>query len=181
MLISPLNRMTYNYNQTKTISKPKTINFLAAKHLQPIDPNSFKSNDTKTIYEKIKKYLRIIGNSGKVENVPLNKTDDIFLSIKKDTDRTNMHISTSDPQRFIDATFNKDGQMTLGDAACLHFERSGKNKRIIRSPYGDYTPQGIDDRRWGVSDVGVVTNNYLKDPLFELFLEFARLYTSIYK
>lgn len=181
MLISPINCTIPHSVQKKTISMPQAINFQASKHLQPINPSSFKNDSTRILYTKIKKYLQLLGSIGKIKDIPLSKSGDIFLSINKDIDKTNIRVTTNNCKNFIDANFNKDGQMTIGDIGNFHFERSNKNKRIIQTPYGDYTPHGYDDRKWGLTDDGSIEYVSKDDPLLEIFLEFARLYTSIFK
>ena len=179
MHISPINN-SYSKLQSKT--NFQTTSFKGTKQiLQPINPKELKSDGAKLLYAKIQKYLKLIGKVGCVKDVPLSKYDDSFLSINKSVDKTNIKVTTKRNMNFIDAIFNKDGQMTVGDIGCFHFERSKKNKRIIKTPLGNYTPHGYDDRKWGLVDDGSIDNSSKDNPLLELFLEFARLHTLIFK
>ena len=188
MLISPINYNSYRSYKIQPNIKTQAVNFQGIKNLQAIDINSFKNDGTKLLYGKIKKYLQIIGNIGKVENVPLNKSDGIFLSINKNTDKTNILIKNEYDQNLMNANFNKDGQMTVGDLEEFHFERTGKNKRTIQTPYATLKPHGYDDREFGSSALKIIAYTspekdayYPRLSLYELFMEFARLHTSIFK
>lgn len=201
MLISPVNCNSYRGNKTQHKIKAQAVNFQGAKNLQAIDINSFKDDGAKLLYGKIKKYLQIIGNSGKVENVPLNKSGDMFLSINKNinsVNKTKILIKNKNNECLMNANFNKDGQMTVGDFADIHFERTDRNKRTmycsekrkITTYYESrfLSPHGYDDREFGFlssekSDyiTPSAKNGSSKASLFELFIEFARLHTSIFK
>lgn len=179
MLISPVNYNVYRNNKIQSNVKTQTVNFQGQKNLQAVDLNSFKNDGTKLLYGKIKKYLQIIGDIGKIENVPLNKTNDAFLSIDKNIDKTNILIKTNNDKNLMNMIFNKDGQMTIGDFNTFHFERTGKNRRTLRTSQATLTPHGYDDREFGLTKID--TMGYKKNPLFELFMEFARLHVSIFK
>ena len=92
MLISPVNYNVYRNNKIQSNIKTQTVNFQGQKNLQAVDLNSFKNDGTKLLYGKIKKYLQIIGDIGKIENVPLNKADETFLSIYKNIDKTKILV-----------------------------------------------------------------------------------------
>ena len=188
MFISRINYNSYRSNNVQARTKTQSVNFQGAKNLQPIDINSFKKDGTKLLYGKIKKYLQIIGNIGKIENITLNKSEGIYLSINKNIDKTNILIKNENNQNLMNANFNKDGQMIVGDLGGFHFERTGKNKRTLQTPRATYSPHGYDDREFGSSalDIMVCTpadeKNYAPyRSLYELFIEFTRLHTSIFK
>ena len=159
MLISSIKLNSYNNNQinNKNTSKPQYTNFLGLKKLQPIDTNAFK------------------------KDVPLTKYDDVFLSINKGIDKTKIKLTTKNDTPLIKANFDKDGQMIVGDMGEFHFERTNKNKRTLATPYGTYKPHGYNDKEWGLSDNLLRFEECKDNPIFELFLELTRLYTSIFK
>lgn len=179
MLISPVNYNVYRSNKIQSNIKTQTVNFQGQKILQAVDLNSFKNDGTKLLYGKIKKYLQIIGDIGKIENVPLNKADETFLSIYKNIDKTKILVKTDNDNVLMNMNFNKDGQMTIGDFDAFHFERTGRNHRTLRTSRMTLTPHGYDDREFGLTEIDKI--GYSNDPLFELFMEFARLHVSIFK
>lgn len=183
MLISSIKLNSYNNNQinNKNTFKPQYTNFLGLKKLQPIDTNAFKTDGAMILYAKIKRYLQIIGNAGSVKDVPLTKYDDVFLSINKGIDKTKIKLTTKNDTPLIKANFDKDGQMIVGDMGEFHFERTNKNKRTLATPYGTYKPHGYNDKEWGLSDNLLRFEECKDNPIFELFLELTRLYTSIFK
>lgn len=129
----------------------------------------------------------------------------ILLSINKTKD--NMHLNlkrkyseTSKGVVLLDATFNKDGQMVQGKFPLenMNFERYGANvRRMVRDNGTVYKPVDGNDREWdslggrfpSASDefkfYGRPINSIEEDTsdggAFEIFIELARLYTSILK
>ena len=179
MLISPINYNSYHSNKIQPNIKTQTVNFQGHKNLQAINLNSLKNDSTKLLYGKIKKYLQIIGDIGKVENVSLNKAGNTFLSINKNIDKTKILIKTNNDKFLMNLNFNKDGQMTLGDFDDFHFERTNRNHRTLRTSQTTLTPHGYDDKEFGLTDLDTIS--YTNNPLFELFMELARLHVSIFK
>lgn len=170
-----------SYNKFQLKTKFKSPNFKGTKQmLQPLNTDSFKTEGAKVLCAKIRKYLQILGKSGSVKDVPFSKCDDAFLSIDG-IDKTNIKITTKGDKPLIKANFNKDGQMMIGDMGYFHFERTNRNKRTLATPYGTYKPHGYNDKEWGLSDNLLRLEEYEDNPIFEVFLELTRLYTSIFK
>lgn len=183
MLISSIKYNSYNRNQTnkRNVLTLQNVNFFGAKKLQPIDTNAFKTDGAKILYAKIKRYLQIIGNAGSVKDIPLTKYGDVFLSIDKGIDKTKINIAAKNDISLVKANFNKDGQMIVGDMGEFHFERTNKNKRTLATSYGTYKPHGYNDKEWGMPDSLLRLAGCEDNPIFEVFLELTRLYTSIFK
>lgn len=130
----------------------------------------------------------------------------ILLSVTKNNENTHININrkysdTSKGIILLDALFDKNGQMIKGRFPLdkLIFERTGANvRRMKRSDGTIFMPVKGNDREWDqlggrLPSVSENTVQKTHRPLnfiekdntdggaFELFIEFARLYTSILK
>ena len=184
------------------------------KPLVAVSEDAFNSTTAKKLYSKMRKYLQLIGDDGRVENVRvLNETShyydsrarvldgfdseaDIFMSISKNKEAANLSLSRkykdSVKEAFVifNADFNKDGQMIYGKfpSEGLRFERNINNVRRIYRDKKIYLPQSGNDKAWEhagrellAGDYRVFANDDSTKGAFEIFLELARLFTSIYK
>lgn len=124
-----------------------------------------------------------------------NTDADIFMSISKNKEAANLTLNRkySDPSKdrciLLSATFDKDGQMTDGRFPLegLRYERTGANVRRIRRDKKIYLPVKGNDKAWEFSgrellagNNRVCANDDSTKGAFELFIEMARLRTSIY-
>lgn len=123
---------------------------------------------------------------------------DTLLSINRKSDVSTMHIVQKYPNSFIPdttimyATFDKNAQMISGQflSGGLSFERSkGNIRRMQRGPNRNiYMPVGGNDREWDFGGYRIPSTNSTilmdDDPfsgMFEIFIELARLKTSLLK
>ena len=149
----------------------------------------------------INREFKIMSEKGRNPHNPistsiLDDNADIYLSMKRKDN--NLHLcltrkNTEDKksQILFDGTFNKDGQMINGRFPYknLTFERYGANVRRMKNNENQYLPIAGNDREWDCYGARVRTfseSGYLNDDnsieaAFELFIEFARLHTSIIK
>jgi hypothetical protein len=112
------------------------------------------------------------------------------MSIRKDTNRAFLKMHQVAPGKrkrcVFSADLNKDGQMVCGEYSMhsnLKFVRDGNNVRRMNSS-GDRAllPHGDNDKEWGLSpEVTPDKEEYSSYGLFEIFIELARLHTSLYK
>ena len=206
-----------NYKNPNYISNNNSVSFHGAKDvLVPVAAESFYTESAKKMYSKIQKYLKMLGDSGKIENVKiLSETSnyytqetrylqsfasgsDVFLSINKSKDNAALTLSrqfsinnqTSDKQLLFNATFDKDGQMVEATFPIegLRFNRWGNNRRHITRDDEIFTPINGNDKAWNYYGKRLASNSYIvhaKDNstcgAFEIFLELARLKTSLYR
>lgn len=213
MKIAPVTFRVCNYNQTE----PKNsfgfskVNFQAVKpELIPVLTDSFKTETAKKLYTKIQKFLKLIGDSGSIKDVKILSEEgiyynhrinnefyskaDIFLSINKNIDTSNLYLLQKYPENpkgviLLDATFNKAGQMVKGyfPPEYLYFERNcAKGANVRRMGYcnsdSKLLPIGGNDREWhGWLPNRVLNHDNSTAGAYEIFIEFARLYTSIFK
>ena len=124
----------------------------------------------------------------------------VLMSMKKEKDITHLNLrrkysDTSKGIILLDAQFNKDGQMVKGKFPPddLFFERQKSNlRRLSGSETSNFIPVGSNDKEWShISGLLPKTSNksflktYYSDDsacgAYEIFMEFARLYTSIFK
>lgn len=201
MQITPISYNTYNLNQMKSrnISNVSKVNFYGVKQkLIPVNTDSFKTETAKKIYAKIQKYLQLVGREGSIKNVKIinenttNYESDILLSINKTLNNSKLRLSQkyngdSSDITLLEANFNKDGQMILGDLPSenLHFERTNPNIRRITDNEYTYLPIGKSDKDWDANGKRikniVPVMDYADDGAYEIFMELARLNTSILK
>ena len=171
----------YNPKVTKNAALNPTVSFQADPRLiKAINKNSLKEDSTKKLYEKIQKYIEIIGKEGKVENVPVDKENG-FFSIYKKENNFELHVKDKQYNVLMNASFDKDGQMIEGDLhSNLFFHRLHKNIRVITDGFKVYHPCGYDDTVWRNGGKRIELNGLYND-VANLFLELARLHTSILK
>ena len=203
-----------NYN-TSAYATKHIVNFQGAKQLlTPLAEESFSAETTRKMLSKMKKYLQLIGENGRVENVKiLNETSryfdssarildgfeseaDIYLSISKSSEATNISLNRKykDSSRtgfvIFNADFDKNGQMIYGKfpSEGLRFERFGDNVRRIYRDKKIYLPIQGNDKAWEhngrelfAGDRRAFYNDDSTHGAIELFLELARLRTSIFK
>ncbi len=133
-------------------------------------------------------------------NVPaLAKEADILLSLNRTGE--NMHLTLarknfdkSKNDILFDVLVNKDGQMIEGRYPLEHmtFERRGANVRRLKKHNSQYLPIAGNDREWncnGTRISGVCGDNLWYagrednaiSGAFEIFMEMARLHTSVLK
>ena len=148
----------------------------------------------------IDKEFRILREEGSNpdSSYALNRDADIYMSLKR-ADK-NLHISltrkTLDKKKsfvFMEAVIDKDGQMIEGrhPNTGLSFERRGANIRRMKKYGTQYLPVAGNDREWDsfgnriTSSCGDTRTSIAEDDFvtgsFELFIEMARLYTSVLK
>jgi len=176
-----------------------------------ISPDSFKSENAKKIYSKILKYYQLIGKEGSIKDVKLlhEKINDfsskppfiyyvdadVCLSINKNDRNSNIKLyhkyqnTKKQDALILNAILDKNGQMFRGEffPENLVFERDGKNVRRMYSNFsGDnYLPVGNNDREWScLGKPKPSAEELIEDSekgAFEIFIELARLKTSIMK
>ena len=118
------------------------------------------------------------------------------MSLKRESD--NLHINLY-RERFdqtrnetvLDVVLNKEGQMIEGRFPNKHlsFERYGANIRRMNCYGKQYLPVAGNDRAWSCLGTGMIDrgedmcgkSESTLCGAYELFIEFARLYTSILK
>jgi hypothetical protein len=144
--------------------------------------------DTKLLHEKTHYF------SSKSPYI-IESEADVCLSINKGekNSKIKLYHKYADPQKsddaILDVTLDKNDQMVNGHflPQSLFFERSSKNLRRMHSAFEKtYLPVGGNDKEWSyLGDKIPSANNqiYLYDDsvqgAFEIFLELARLNTSI--
>lgn len=192
------------------ITKP-IINTIPAdgQRLVKISTDSFKRESAKQMYSGIRKYVRLAGENGSISNAKimteigkhdnktLDKGTDILLSVDRRDNKTHLVLgrrhSDKSSDTLFDALFNKDGQMIEGRHPIEHlsFERRGANVRRMKKHNTQFMPIAGNDREWDYNGLRISGTN--SDNLwysgeddavggaFEIFIEFARLYTSILK
>ena len=202
MQVIPTGYNTYNLNQMKSrnTSNVSQVNFTGTvQKLIPVDINSFKTESARKMYSQIQKFIKVIDTEGIIKDVKImeEKTSqlasDVFLSIDKKTDKCKLTLSQkyNCGQGYIpllEANFNQHGQMVSGSfpGRQLYFSRTNRNVRKILDPYTTHRPSGEDDREWGAYASKIIGSSLpLKDNAddgaYEIFMELARLYTSILK
>ena len=217
MQVTPIKPV--NLNKRQKVSNAYSVNFERRMYLVPIRTDSFEKESSKILYSKIHKYLKLIEDGGKIENVKVmrdkwingnyytNKNPhfyeeaDIYLSMNKNEKNTTIRLSrevpnSSDKTIFFETLFNNNGQMIQGSLNIenyLNFERSGSNIRRISNPSGTYLPLATNDRVWksligtrfysSSADwvYGPIKEDNSAGGAFEIFIEFARHSTSIFK
>ena len=131
----------------------------------------------------------------------LGEEADLLLSINKKSDKAHINLSRkfSDKQKkmtVLEALFDKNGQMINGSffPEHLQFERNGANVRRMIRKGKQYLPVGTNDKEWdflgqrvgsNIKEDFVYNRTVLEEDnsaggAFEIFLEFARLKTSIF-
>ncbi len=195
MQILAINKNNYNTNNLKTLNKTnsKSTSFGTRKMtLEPVDVNSFKSDITKIIYNKIQKYTKLLGQEGSVKDVKVFKDEDfIRLSINKTSNNTKITLydkeleSQNKSSAILEANLDNCGQMILGILPNdnLWFERTKTtNVRRIHDRFNTYLPAGYNDREWSLSvkSYAPKTDNVYHSA-FEIFMQLARLNTSVLK
>ena len=210
MQIKPINyEQSYFYkklhNNTSYASK---VNFNGGKQsLVAIATDDFKTNTAKKLYSAIHKFFQKVGDSGNIEEVKIlsenlefyNKYKkekfttnvDTLMTIQKNVDKAILKLYRQYPSKkkhcVFEAEFDKDGKMVQGqyNIAHLKFERGKDNIRRIQ--FGDTTllPHGYDDREWGLDPRILPALHRCGDNstrgMYEMFIELARLYTTLYK
>ena len=209
-----------NSSKNKNTSSFYNVSFEGGKQkLISISTDSFKFECAKKIYSKMQKYLKLIGNSGSIENIKvmsdkwtytytlidvfkhLGEEADLLLSINKKPDKTHINLSRKLPDKqmkmtVLDAIFDKNGQMINGSFTPEHlqFERNGANVRRMIRKGKQYLPVGTNDKEWdflgqrvgsNIKEDFVYNRTILEEDnsvggTFEIFLELARLKTSIF-
>jgi hypothetical protein len=144
--------------------------------------------DTKLLHEKTHYF------SSKAPYI-IDAEADIYLTIKKGHKNSNIKlyhkytdIKKNDALIF-EATLDKNGQMTNGHflpGESLTFERGKNNLRRMYSVEKTYMPVGGNDREWSYMGDKISPSNRRQfvdedsiQGAFEIFLELARLKTSI--
>lgn len=137
------------------------------------------------------------GDSKQAGTYSSNNDADIMLSLKRKGKLLHLILSRKEIKSdknhlLLEAIFNEDGQMINGRFPYknLTFERYGANIRRIKCYDKQYTPVADNDREWDCAGRRISGSceyiNRAEDDnsvggAFELFIEFARLYTSIFK
>lgn len=121
---------------------------------------------------------------------------DVFMSITRNNQAANLNLSrkyknsTREPFILFNADFDKNGQMVNAKFPLegLRFERTGNNVRRIYRDKRIYMPVSGNDKAWEhngrellAGDYRVYANDDSTKGAFEIFMELARLFTSIYK
>lgn len=210
MQIKPISsNKSYFYEKShKSASYASMVNFNGGKQsLVAISTNDFKTNTAKKLYSAIHKFFQIVGDSGNIEEVKIlsenlefynkYKTEkfttnvDTLMSIQKNVDKAILKLYRQYPSKkkhcVFEAEFDKDGKMVQGqyNIAHLKFERGNDNIRRIK--LGDTTllPHGYNDREWGLDPRILPALHRSGDNstrgMYEIFIELARLYTTMYK
>lgn len=206
-VINGYNYLKNNVNQA-TAGKYHAVNFSGGKQqLVAVAKEDFKTENAKKLYSTIQNWFKRIGNSGNINDVKIiseklefydtktmtrSLTDvDTLMSIRKDLNNAHLKLYRvypgNDKSCVLSADFDKDGQMVKGNYSIsnLKFERTNQNTR--RLSYGGYygrtfLPHGDNDREWGLPaelTPGLAENS--TSGLFEIFIELARLHTTLYK
>lgn len=201
-----INPISYSYNNLNKIKSKNAseVNFHGAKQkLISVNTDSFRTENAKKIYSKIQKYLKLLNKEGSIKNVKILhenrngkelyvlRESDILLSINRSPDNFKLKLSQkyddySHESTLLEANFDKNGQMFLGDyfETQLHFERTNSNIRRMTSQGETYFPVGQNDKEWRSNVRTIGTTSLIdcaSDGVYEIFLELARLYTSILK
>ena len=147
----------------------------------------------------IDKEFRIMSEKSSIpdSNYFLNKDADVFMTIKRaDKDLhinlTRRTVDKSNNMVLLEATLNKDGQMINGRYPLHHltFERYGANVRRMKKYGEQYLPIAENDREWDFcgkrltgspSDIRSINGDDCVGGAFEVFMELARLHTSVLK
>lgn len=196
MQIIPVGYRAYNSNQMKS-KNVSSVNFNGVNQkLIPVNVDSFKTETAQKMYSKIQKYFQLIGREGSMKNIKIMDGDiacyesDVILSINKTIDKSKIRLAkkcydNEDGITILEATFNKDGQMVLGElpSATLHFERTKPNVRRMRDDSFTYLPMRQNDKEWSANGRKPHGIFYFKDDsdAYDIFIELGRLNTSILK
>lgn len=199
-----------NQNRVRTAATPVNFQGGKLGFI-PVATETFKTDAAKKMYPKIRRIFQMIGNSGSVKDAKIlnepthyyspekhkfvDSTADVVLSISKNSGVTNMTLSRKhpDPKQstlMLNAFFDNNGQMTKGimPQECMTFERKGTNIRRIYCNGSLYLPDGKNEKNWihagghltpaeRISDSG----NNSRSGVYEMFMELARLRTSVLK
>lgn len=210
MQITPISCNGYYQNKTvsKNTSGVSNVFFSGTKQrLIAVATEDFKTETAKKLYSSIHSILQKVGDSGNINDVKIfnenlefynKKTSqkfttnvDTLLSIKKDSDKAILQLLRQYPSKFkhcvFEAELDKDGQMVNGTYLLGHLKFERKNDNIRRMKIGEITllPHGDNDRDWGISPAILpVLQGYDDNStrgMYEIFIELARLYTTLYK
>lgn len=201
MQINPISYSCSNSNKIKS-KNVSEVNFLGAKQkLISVNTDSFRTKEAKKIYDKIQGYLKLL-KEGSIKNVKILhenrngkecyvlRESDILLSINRSSDNFKLRLSKKyndhSESTLLEANFDKNGQMFSGYdfERQLHFERTNSNLRRMSSMGNTYLPVGQNDKEWQSNGSTINTIpliDCVSDGVYEIFIELARLHTSILK
>ena len=210
MQITPISCKVYHQNKTtqKNTSGVPNLAFSGAKQqLIAVATEDFRTETAKKLYSSIHNLFQNIGNAGNINDVKILSENlefynkkirqkfttnvDTLLSIKKSPNTAVLQLFRQYPSKFkhcvFEAELDKDGQMVNGSYQIgnLKFER--KNYNIRRMQVGERTllPHGDNDREWNItSEILPALQRYGDNStrgMYEIFIELARLYTTLYK
>lgn len=119
---------------------------------------------------------------------------DTMLAIQKDPKKATLRLYRRYPNNkqhcVLEAQLDENGQMINGryQFGHLRFERTNGNSNNLRRMFCDdhpMLPHGDNDREWGITaEILPVLHRYGDNStrgMYEIFLELARLHTSLYK
>lgn len=203
--------VSYGYYQTRCTSKNNVSFSGGKQELIPVAVETFKTDSARKMYPKIRGIFRMIGNCGGVKEAAIfsepthyysfekhgfvDSRADVLLSISKNTGVTNMTLSKqyADTQKrmlLMDVFFDNEGKMIKGSLPSerMEFERKGVNVRRMKCNGNLYLPVAGKEKVWEHSGTHLTSNdcvatveNNSRGGAFEIFMELARLKTSVLK
>ena len=211
MQIQPINYVKYNSDKImqKNPSFADKVSFSGGKQqLEAVVTDNFKTETAKKLFTTMQKYYKMLSGGGRINEVKIlsenlefynYKTNEKFssvvdtlMSIQKNPQLTIIRLYRMYPNKFkhciFDAVFDSDGQMTEGEYKIpkIKFERKNGNIRRMEYLSGSILPYGDNDREWvGLSAECLPIYQRYGDNstrgMYEIFIELARLYTTLNK
>jgi len=210
MKVNQISHNEFNINKSRfeNASNVSAVNFYGIKQpLTAIAVEDFKTESAKKLFARIHKYCQLAKNGGDMKDIKIlseelkfynrktmekfTTTVDTLMSIRSDSDKALLKLYRMYPSKdkhcILEAQLDEHGQMVRGfyQYGHLQFERNKDNVRRIRSDERTLLPHGDNDREWGLTIEILPILHQDSDNssrgTFEIFIELARLYTTLYK
>ncbi len=197
-----------NNNKQKAISNVSALKFSGIRQpLIAIATEDLKTETAKKLFTRIHKYCQMTKNGGNISDIKILNENlkfynryrfedfttsvDTLMSIKNDSEKGVLRLYRMYPNKakqcVFEAQLDKNGQMVRGmyKYGNLQFERNKDNVRRLKVNNNQRLPHGDNDREWGLTtEILPIYQQYEDDStrgMLEIFIELARLYTSVYK
>lgn len=208
MLISPIKyNNNFNVMTQRNVLRTSYVSFCGGKQqLVQIKPEDFSTEAATKMFRQISKIFEFLKDGGNINDVRIlseelkfvnRKTGedfkskiDILMSIKKDSNKALLTLHRMYPNKrkhcVLEAQLDKYGQMTNGQYHLGHLNFERKNNNLRRMELNDCTifPDGKNDREWGITanilPPGQEYGDNSSVGMLEIFLELARLHTTMY-
>ena len=210
MQIKPVNCSGSFLNKTKLSnnSNISAVSFSGVKRpLIAINAEDFKTETAKKLFKSIRTYCQPVKNGGSISDIKILNENlkfynhntieefttsvDTLMTIKNDGEKGLLRLSRMYPNKvkqcILEAHLDKNGQMVRGTYKYgnMQFERDKNNVRRLKINNKTRLPHGENDREWGVTTDNLPIFQQFNDNssrgMLEIFIELARLYTTLFK